>query len=272
MKLTILGTGNATVTKIYNTCFILTDDSENANPENKYFLVDAGGGNGILSQLQNTQIKWQDIHEIFITHRHIDHFLGALWLMRMILQKSASGEYKGEANIYAHDEVITLLNQTARALLNQKELNYLGKTLHLLPVADGETRRILGREITFFDIRSTKAKQYGFCMQLSIGKKLTCCGDEPYNDCEEKYVSGSDYLMHEAFCLYADAAKYSPYEKHHSTVKDAALLAERLHVKNLILYHTEDKTKNRKEAYTAEGKEYYHGNLFVPDDLETFSL
>ncbi len=67
--------------------------------------------------------------------------------------------------------------------------------------------------------------------------------------------------------------KFHPYEKHHSTVKDACILAEKLNVKNLILYHTEDKNiTNRKELYTKEGKEFYSGNLYVPDDLEVFNL
>ena len=44
-KLIVLGTGNATVTKCYNTCFAL-------KKENEYLLVDAGGGNQILSILE----------------------------------------------------------------------------------------------------------------------------------------------------------------------------------------------------------------------------
>ena len=80
-------------------------------------------------------------------------------------------------------------------------------------------------------------------------------------------------MLHEAFCLYAQADIFSPYEKHHSTVKDACELAEQLHVKNLILYHTEDTNlSKRRELYTAEGKEYYKGNLYVPYDLDVFEL
>lgn len=51
------------------------------------------------------------------------------------------------------------------------------------------------------------------------------------------------------------------------------MLAEELHVSNLLLYHTEDKNiTHRKELYTAEGTEYYHGNLYIPEDLETIEL
>ena len=80
-------------------------------------------------------------------------------------------------------------------------------------------------------------------------------------------------MLHEAFCLYRDADHFKPYEKHHSTVKDACKLSQTLGVENLILYHTEDKTiEHRKELYMAEGKPYFDGNLFVPEDLEGFEL
>ena len=44
-------------------------------------------------------------------------------------------------------------------------------------------------------------------------------------------------------------------------------------MKNLLLYHTEDQNiARRKELYTAEGMQYFHGNLFVPEDLEVIEL
>ena len=44
-------------------------------------------------------------------------------------------------------------------------------------------------------------------------------------------------------------------------------------MKNLLLYHTEDKNiADRKSLYLAEGRKYFNGNIFVPDDLETIEL
>lgn len=124
-----------------------------------------------------------------------------------------------------------------------------------------------------FDIHSTKAKQFGFSMELEPGKKLTCCGDEPYNEAEKVYAQNSQWLLHEAFCLFGEADQFKPYEKHHSTVKDACELGERLNVENLILYHTEDKNiLKRQEMYLAEGRKFYHGNLYVPEDLDVIEL
>ena len=266
MKLTMLGTGNALVTECYNTCFVLQEN-------NQYFMVDGGGGSAILHQLKHADIDWKNIRDIFVTHKHIDHITGIIWMMRMICQYMRQGEYEGEATIYAHDEVIELLRDLACKLLQKKETEYIDKRLHLISVEDGQTREIIGKKVTFFDIKSTKAKQFGFCMELGNGKKLTCCGDEPYNSCEEEYAKGSTWLLHEAFCLDSQADVFHPYEKHHSTVKNACELAQELGVKNLLLYHTEDRNiSKRKELYENEGKKYFDGNLYIPDDLEEIEL
>lgn len=265
MKLTMLGTGHAVVTECYNTCFVLSENNE-------HFLVDGGGGSTILTQLKHAKINIGDIKTIFVTHKHIDHILGVVWMMRVLSRYLAKDDCE-DVYIYGHDEVIGLLRDMAEKLLQKNEVRSLDTKLHLVAVEDGETKTVLGHPVTFFDIHSTKAKQFGFSMDLGDGKKLTCCGDEPYNECEKKYAENSTWMLHEAFCLYAQADIFSPYEKHHSTVKDACELAEQLHVKNLILYHTEDTNlSKRRELYTAEGKEYYKGNLYVPYDLDVFEL
>ncbi len=266
MKITMLGTGNALVSECYNTCFVIEDNEQ-------CFMADGGGGSTILHQLKYAGYNWMDIRHIFVTHKHVDHFLGIIWMVRMICQFMNHGEYKGEAYIYSHKEVLDLIREMAGKLLLQKETRFIDDRLHLVEIHDGETKKIISHDITFFDIRSTKAKQYGFCMEMKEGKKLTCCGDEPYDPCEEKYALNSEWLLHEAFCLYSQRDIFDPYEKHHSTVKDACELAEQLKVRNLIIYHTEDRNlSERKMLYYEEGSQYYKGNLFIPDDLESLEL
>lgn len=77
MTLTILGTGNAVTTECYNTCFVLHES-------NQYFLVDGGGGSQILHQLKHAGIDWKKIKTIFVTHKHLDHITGIIWMIRMI--------------------------------------------------------------------------------------------------------------------------------------------------------------------------------------------
>lgn len=266
MKLTLLGTGNAMVTECYNTCFVLED-------EGGIFLVDGGGGNTILRQLKLAGYELKDIKEIFLTHKHVDHFMGIVWLVRIIAQNMHKGKIDGEVNLYGHKEVLDLVRNVADLLLEKKQTKYLDSRIHLVEVQDEEERMICGHKVTFFDIRSTKAKQFAFRMELGDGKVLACCGDEPYYEHEKKYCENADWLLHEAFCLDSQADVFDPYGRSHCTVKDACETAEKLNAKNLVIYHTEDRNiRNRKVLYTEEGQQYYHGNIVVPDDLEVIEL
>ena len=160
-KITMLGTGNATVSQIYNTCFLLQTSST-------LMLVDAGGGNGILSQLKKVNVQISDIHRLFVTHAHTDHVLGVIWVIRMVAQCKG---YEGLLHVYGNDKVMKVIKTIIDMILAKKQL------------------------------------------------------------------------------------------------------AEELGVKNIILYHTEEKTlATRKENYTREAAENFKGRIFVPDDLEVIEL
>lgn len=265
-SLIMLGTGNAVATKCYNTCFILQRNQE-------CFLVDTGGGNGILTQLEKAGISLEDIHHIFISHEHTDHLLGVIWMIRMIATHMKRGTYQGELAIYCHKALVDTILTIGSLTIQKKFFKLIGERIFLCPLEDKEKKDIMGYEITFFDICSSKAKQFGFTTILENGRKITFLGDEPYRECEYPYAFQVDWLFHEAFCLYADRDIYKPYEKAHTTVKEACENAALLQVKNLVLYHTEDRRiQARKELYTVEGKEYFQGNLFVPKDLEKIPL
>ncbi len=266
-QLYVFGTGHAAVTRCYNTCFAIRDSFD------RFFMVDAGGGNGILRILEDMNVSFNQIHHIFITHEHTDHLLGIVWMVRFIASHIRAGNYEGDLNIYCHRELTSAVDTICRLTLQDSLCKMIGDRIHLIPVKDGETCSILNYDVTFFDIHSTKAKQFGFTTVLNNHRRLTCAGDEPYNPVCRPYVEGSDWLLHEAFCLYRERDQFKPYEKHHSTVKDACELAEDLHIPNLVLWHTEDKSlEQRKELYTAEGSQYYTGCLYVPYDEEIINL
>lgn len=266
MQLIMLGTGCATATRCYNTCFALKNGGE-------YFLVDAGGGNGIFRQLDGAGISLANIRNMFITHCHTDHLLGAIWIVRYVAMYMLRGKYEGDFTIYAHEELARSIKTICELTLPEDHLRFMGERIMLEAVADGESRESSGMRLTFFDIHSGKARQFGFRAGLPEGGSLVCLGDEPYNELNRKYVDGADWLLAEAFCLYSDRDTFKPYEKHHSTALDAGRLAASLGVGNLVLYHTEDtKLAERKRLYTEEAAEEFSGNIFVPDDLEKIDL
>ncbi len=267
VKLTMLGTGNAAVTRCYNTCFALQYAGES-------FLVDAGGGNTILAQLEKGEIPLQSIRNLFITHAHTDHILGCVWVLRMIAQAMNSGKYAGVLHVWGAASVLEVLEVICRHTLPGKVCAHLGVDILLHPLEDGASFTVLGgMPATAFDIGSTKALQFGFRLILPGDLALVCLGDEPFNERTRCYAERADWLLCEAFCLYADRERFNPYEKHHSTALDAGRLAADLQVKNLLLYHTEDKTLgNRKQAYSQEAAIHYSGPVHVPDDLEALIL
>lgn len=259
--ITMLGTGNALATRCYNTCFTLHSSGGTV------LMVDAGGGNGILTQLERAGMRCEDIHNLFVTHAHTDHLLGCIWMMRMALQ------FRYSLRVWSHKKVLNLLTDICRQILPQKEADGIGNLVTMHCLEDGDKFEAGGFSLQCFDIHSTKERQFGFTALLPDGQRLCCLGDEPYNPLCEQYAEGADWLMSEAFCLYEDRGQFQPYEKHHSTVLDAARLAEELRVKNLILYHTEDKTlETRKTKYTSEAATAFRGHIWVPDDLEKIVL
>lgn len=268
-QITMLGTGNATVSQIYNTCFVLQTPST-------LMLVDAGGGNGILAQLKKINVQISDIHHLFVTHAHTDHVLGGIWVIRMVAQCKG---YEGLLHVYGNDKVIKVIKTIIDMILAKKQLAKVAERVVFHQLEDGDCFEVGDMKLECFDIQSTKEKQFGFRAELPSSDEsdkplvLACLGDGPYNEQNRRYIVGADWMMCEAFCLYADRDTFKPYEKCHSTALDAGKLAEELGVKNLILYHTEEKTlTNRKENYTREAAENFKGRIFVPDDLEVIEL
>lgn len=262
-KITMLGTGSATVSHIYNTCFVLSTDTT-------LLLVDAGGGNGILTQLDKAKISISDIHHLFVTHAHTDHVLGVIWIVRMVAQCKG---YEDKLHVYGNDKVMKVVRTIIDMILAKKQLAKVEERVVFHELTDGENFNVGDIQMTCFDIHSTKEKQYGFRAVLPDHTILACLGDEPYNHANRPYIENADWMMCEAFCLYADRDKFKPYDKCHSTALDAGRLSAELGVKNLILYHTEEKTiATRRENYTKEAAENFKGNIVVPNDLEEIRL
>lgn len=282
-RLTILGTGSAMVTRCYNTCFTLSCSGE-------HFLVDAGGGNGILAQLERARIPIERVRCAFVSHNHNDHLLGMIWVLRLVAQQMLKEKYDGTFSLYAHPRSIEALKAIGIYVLQPKFRALFDKRILFHPIGDGtklawfpgmyriapEKRENYPHperhEFTFFDIRSTKELQHGFALR-SRKQKIVFLGDEPYNGLRPELCRDADFLLQEAFCTYNDREVFKPYEKHHATVKEACENARRLQARATVLLHTEDKTlDSRKQRYAEEGRKWYRGRIFVPDDLDTISL
>ena len=264
----MLGTGHAVVTECYNTCFLIGDDTGR-------LLVDTGGGIAILRQLKRVGLAPRDVRDVFVTHCHLDHLTGILWLLRLWAPMMLHGAFEGEVRIYGHDETCETIAKLAHLLLNPDEAELVGEDgpIRLVELHDGEPLVVAGRKLTPFDIHSTKKKQFGFVLDIDEGGRLVCCGDEPLPRDLWPLAQGADWMLHEAFCLRSDEEIYHPARIHHSTMADACETAEACGVRNLVVYHSEDSDMGtRKERFLAEGHRHYHGNLYAPVDLDVIEL
>lgn len=263
-KITMLGTGHGFTFDLFNTCFLLENDKQN-------FLVDTDGGVEIVKNLNTKGFKLTNIHDIFISHCHTDHILGLAWILKKVSGYYIQG-YEGKLNIYGNEEVTKAVKNIYYSVLPKKKIQIINEKLNFHTLKDNETLEIAGEKITFFDAHASKNLLYGFETILHNGKKLIFLGDETCNPDIYNRLIGADYVMHEAFCLDAEEEKFKPFEKHHSTVKSVCVEMNKLNIKNLILYHTEESHKDKKELYTKEAKQYFDGNVIVPNDLDEIVL
>ena len=266
-KIIVLGTGTGGAIESFNTCFVLEDNN------GEYFLVDTGGGNGVLRQLKHSSIDVLKIHNIFITHKHIDHSYGMLWIYRFIDLAMSKGKYEGILNVYCHDEVAQILRNQIHTLLRQEQQKFLDKRIFINILHDREHFKVNSYDFEAIDIKAHSDKQFGFKITLNNGKKLVFTGDEPLREELQEEFKNYDWLLHEAFCLESEEEKFKPREKDHDTVMMVSKKAEKLAIKNLVLWHSQENLgKKRKEIYIAEAKENYTGNIFIPDDLDIIEL
>jgi len=260
-KIIMLGTGNGGTTELYNTCFLIRND-------NGDFLIDTGGSIEIIKRLKQVNIEIKDIKHIFISHSHTDHILGLIWLLKKIGVAVVNGEIETKINIYCNDIVYEAIMEVSKHTIPPKLIARALSVVEIHILKSEEEKDINGIKYTFFDICAKGTKQFGFECIIDE-KKLVFLGDETLNTNLYERVRGADYVMHEAFCLDSEENIFHAYQKNHSTVKSASEVMDKLNVKNLILYHTEESHgTERKALYTKEGKENFEGNVIVPDDLE----
>lgn len=264
-KLTMLGTGNGVTLDLYNTCFVIQN-------ENGSFLVDTGGSIEIIKRLKKINIGIKDIKHIFISHNHTDHILGLIWMFKKLNRVQINGEIKTKVNIYCNDVVYESIIGVSKYVLPEKVLSGALAAVDFHILKDNEQVEINGINYTFFDIKARGTKQFGFECNINE-KRLVFLGDETINPELYDRVGGSDYVMHEVFCLDSEESIFGAYEKNHSTVKTASEVMNKLEVKNLILYHTEESHGDeRKVLYEKEGKENFNGKICVPNDFEEIVL
>src|SRR3990167_9731379 len=221
-----LGTGAADSTKYYQTAFLIQDANTN-------LLIDTGGGSGILAQMDRFGVELNDIQNIFITHKHIDHIFGIFWILRFRGANIHSGKAEN-LTIYASQANIALIKQVSALFLKEKVLALFDSKILFIAVDENSETDINDWTVQFFKIQSKKEEQWGCKITFPGNKTLTFTGDEPYTKAITHYCTDTDYFFHDAYCLEKDRDVFTPHDISHSTAKEASIYAQQLNAKNLI--------------------------------------
>lgn len=264
-ELIFLGTGAAMNTDCFTTALLLRDGLTG-----RHFLMDTGGGNGLLHRLRQAQVPGEAITDVFISHHHTDHILGAPWLMRL----SGHGKQRNPdwppLRIYGSPALLETLMTICRPILPSSVLDLVGSHIQLIPVQDGAQLQVGPWPVTFFDIGAQKVEQYGCQVGLQTGERLVYLGDEPLREPVLPYAQGADYLIHEAYIAQPGQGRFAPKSIGHSTVQEAAENAQAAEAKHLILFHSGlDAGPSRRQTYIAVARNHFKGPISAPNDMDS---
>lgn len=301
MKLTILGCYAATPRTITN------PTSQVLEIKNRMFLIDCGEGTQV--QLRKNKIKFSKINQVFISHLHGDHFFGLIGLIStfsllgritdlhiygpkgikeiILLQLRLSNSWTNyglyfheleseESETIFEDEkvMVTTIPLKHRVYTNgflfqekvgERKLNmdavlnyeiescYYQKIKNGKDIALEDGRTIPNSELTFDPI---EPKSYAFC------------SDTVYHEAILPIIENVDVLYHES--TFLESEEGLAQKTLHSTAKEAARIALKANVKQLILGHYS--TRYESISLFKEEAATIFSEVALAEDGKTFEL
>lgn len=301
MKLTILGCYAATPRTLSN------PTSQILEIKNNVFLIDCAEGTQV--QLRKSKVKFSKINHIFISHLHGDHFYGLVGLVStfmllnresdlhiygpkgikeiILLQLRASGSFTGY-NLYFHeleskasetifeDEkvIVKTIPLTHRIYTNGflfQEKN-IERKINIEAVENYNIDKVYFNKIKFGgDVKlddGTLIPNSELSFDPQVAKSYAYCSDTMYDESIIPIIENIDYLYHESTFLESEA--HLSERTMHSTAKQAATIALKANVKNLILGHYSTRYGNIK-LFKQEA-EIIFPNVHLADDGKEFDI
>lgn len=301
MNLTILGCYAATPRTITN------PTSQLLEIRNRLFLIDCGEGTQV--QLRKSKIKFSKINHIFISHLHGDHMYGLVGLIStfmllnrktdlhvygpkgikkiILLQLRFSNSFTGY-NLYFHE-----LTSTVSEVVFEDE-KVIVKTIplkHRIYTNGFLFQEKVGDRKLNVDAVQNYAIDKCYYQKIKNGKDITLddgtiipndeltfdpiptksyafCSDTMYDESIVPLIQNVDVLYHETTFLESEADK--ALKTMHSTAKEAATIALKANVKQLMLGHYSTRYENI--ALFKEEAETIFPNVLLADDGKTFEF
>ncbi|NYZ74341.1 ribonuclease Z [Candidatus Micrarchaeota archaeon] len=255
--------------------------------ESELMLWDCG--EGTQRQLMKYKVGYGSVDHIFVSHPHLDHYLGMFGLLETLrlsspsprhlnifmpktleldgypfisLHKMRSGEiYRGKGFSVSAVQVKHCKGSYGLVFQEQDKIKFHEEKAHSLGLKGTLFREIQkkGRvktpkgEVALEDVTWTKA-----------GRKVVYSGDCLPDDNIIEAARGADLLIHEA--TFEESMKEEAAERFHSTAKGAAEVAKAAGVKRLALTHISPRYSD-SAALLEEAKAVFRDTVIAEDGL-----
>ena len=289
LNITFLGTGNAVPTALRNHTAILIDIA------NEHLLIDCG--EGTQRQYKIAGISPSKLTKLFITHWHGDHVLGIPGLFQTL----AMADYQRTLEIYGPNgtvrnialtqelykdfKIATKIREGAGMCFENTSLRIEAKSMHhgtptnayaiilkerlrldktkikklKLPNSPllGELQR--GKDIVWQG-KKIKAKSITY---REPRKKIVIILDTGMNSEAIELARDADLLICESTFSHEEQEKAQEYK--HLTAHDAATIAKKAKVKQLILTHISQRYEHAPHIIEKEAKKIFKNTKIVKD-------
>jgi len=291
----ILGTSSATPTKYRN------PSAQVLNVRERLFLIDCGEGTQM--QMRTYGVKFQRINHVFISHLHGDHYLGLIgWISTLNLLGRTKdlhlyADLRLKKIIQEHFTVSEMsldfelifhpLNFTTNELLyeddkltiesfplkhripccgfvfkeKQSELNIKQSVIEEYNLTIEEIKKIK-QGADFIDKKETLVLNKTLTEIPKKAYSYAYCSDTIYDESILPYVNHVDVLYHET--TFAKNLQDLAKEKMHSTTVDAARIAKKAKVEQLLIGHFSARYKEL-DSLLQECKEVFPNTILLEE-------
>lgn len=243
MELTFLGTGAAMPTgSRFQTGFVIAEDGRGV-------LIDCGCG--VLHRLQQSNIGYEAIDTVLLTHHHLDHVADLMPLAK--------------ARWLAGEEALTVVGPTGTRDLVEglfEVHDYMADRLDLtIREIEAGTHEVNG-----FDIEAADTVHSMPCLAYRFDDRVTLSGDTEPSENVFDLADGSAVLVHE--CAFPDDVEVSNHTRPTELGKGLAAIE----VGRVYLNHLYPHAIGREDALVEAVTAQWDGEVSVPDDLTTIRI
>ena len=243
MRVTFLGTGSAMMTADRAQTGLLVEDDD------RTLLIDCGSG--VLRRLQQSDVGYEGVEHLLLTHHHLDHVADLLPLMK--------------ARWLAGEESLTVAGPPGTEKLIEGLLDvheYMQDRLELT-VRDEEPGTF---EVGGFEVEAMETRHSMRCHAYRFGEQFCFSGDSEAFDELAAFADGCEVLVHD--CSFPDEVDVS----NHPTPSQLGEVLSGINVGTVFLSHLYPHTDGKHEEMLDSMAGHYDGVVRIGKDLDTVRI